>query len=676
MHHSISVHNQPTAHRLSPLPSTLAVNNNLQTCRKSWKSHEGLLASEAMRQYRGVADLVCPPEPEAAATQTAAPWTGRNVPPNANGHDHDQDQYYKTDYSLLPVNCKGVNTARSSLDENPIDHPLRNSGAPCGLPGRYGKRGDPGVSSAAGAGAETEAEVSGINFSGREHARRGSKFSPESTRDFPAEFSSRRGAAAARGGGRRLDATAAAAAIAIAGALVLFYVAMPVSPRSGEDEAGDIGGMSQSHGWAGDFWRWMLLPAVVGYRGGGTLFAASAVVAAATAAVGSFLWCAVRLARWREEIFAGSPVVAEALSRAAALDHDERSPASGAASGAGSRPGAKASRPSADEPNDPIGEIFRSGTEASTAFFTPPAADEATVAAEGDTQGGGRSAALTGVFSSPTEAQARARAEGGGGGGGAAVVFLTGVTGLVGQMVLFDLLKQGAACAAGVSCDAGAGGEDVDGGTNDEQGPGKEGIGTGIGIGLDEAAAPTVTTNRLKEVVVLVRGKKRMSARDRLASIRDSPMFRPLRETGAWADTPEDFTDHHQSGPSIAADACGGTENDKGGSGAQSAKTSSPISDSESSQDVCPSRPHPRGARSRPRRCRGATVTVVEGELGKEGLGLTSSSRTLLAEAGVTHSLHCAASVSFSDPLAEAAATNVTGALRVAALVASWPSCG
>ncbi|CAN0543644.1 unnamed protein product, partial [Ectocarpus sp. 12 AP-2014] len=59
-----------------------------------------------------------------------------------------------------------------------------------------------------------------------------------------------------------------------------------------------------------------------------------------------------------------------------------------------------------------------------------------------------------------------------------------------------------------------------------------------------------------------------------------------------------------------------------------------------------------------------------------EGLGLSAESRALLAGAGVTHALHCAASVSFSDPLAEAAATNVTGALRVAALVASWPSCG
>ncbi|CAN0472523.1 unnamed protein product, partial [Hapterophycus canaliculatus] len=69
-------------------------------------------------------------------------------------------------------------------------------------------------------------------------------------------------------------------------------------------------------------------------------------------------------------------------------------------------------------------------------------------------------------------------------------------------------------------------------------------------------------------------------------------------------------------------------------------------------------------------------VTAVQGELGKEGLGLTAESRELLAKAGVTHALHCAASVSFSDPLEEAAATNVTGALRVAALVASWPSCG
>lgn len=71
----------------------------------------------------------------------------------------------------------------------------------------------------------------------------------------------------------------------------------------------------------------------------------------------------------------------------------------------------------------------------------------------------------------------------------------------------------------------------------------------------------------------------------------------------------------------------------------------------------------------------GAVVSAVEGELSKEGLGLSEHNRSLLAGAGVTHVLHCAASVRFNDPLPEAASTNVTGALRVAALAASWPSC-
>lgn len=151
----------------------------------------------------------------------------------------------------------------------------------------------------------------------------------------------------------------------------------------------------------------------------------------------------------------------------------------------------------------------------------------------------------------------------------------------------------------------------------------------------------------LRQVVVLVRSKKGVRPSDRLASIRDSPMFRTLRESGAWVDDGEAGTaEGVQQPPKTPLPSCYSPTTDAAGLGLRSGGAT------------------------------GTVVTAVEGELGKEGLGLTAEALALLAGAGVTHALHCAASVSFSDPLAEAAATNVTGALRVAALVASWPSCG
>ena len=285
--------------------------------------------------------------------------------------------------------------------------------------------------------------------------------------------------------------------------------------------------------------------------------------------VGGLFWFAARLARWREEVFAWSPVVAEALSRASALRgtnnayHSKDGP-SGRLNECG---------------DDPVGAIFGPGTDASRAFFVS--------ASTSSTSDG-------------------------------AVVFLTGVTGLVGRMVLFDLLKQGAAISAGAG-----GGRKTDGDADGSRG--------GDGAARQE----------LKRVLVLVRAKKGMSASQRLASIRDSPMFRPLRESGAWADE--------------------GEETEVRSTSSADASQLRPLS-------AAPGNP-------RVETSRGAFVTVVEGDLGKEALGLAGETRAILADAGVTHSLHCAASVSFSDPMAKAAAMNVTGALRVAALVASWPSC-
>lgn len=258
------------------------------------------------------------------------------------------------------------------------------------------------------------------------------------------------------------------------------------------------------------------------------------------------LWCAVRVARWREEIFAWSPLVHEALVRAEGPREMGTTSAEHDSGGSVSMEG----------DNDPVGSIFKPGTEPFRAFCAPVPC--MTVPSDG------------------------------------AVVFLTGVTGLVGKMVLFDLLKQGAAVSTRVR-----GGFSTE--NRDEDSP-----------------AGDSDRHGLKRVLVLVRAKRGVSASQRLALIRDSPMFRPLRESGLWVD-----------------------EN---------------VHDSSSVR-------------------RGVFVTVVEGELGQEGLGLAPEARAMLAEAGVTHSLHCAASVSFSDPLAKAAATNITGTLRVAALVASWPSC-
>lgn len=361
------------------------------------------------------------------------------------------------------------------------------------------------------------------------------------------------------------------------------------------------------------------------------LFSASVALVAALAVAAGCLWCAIRVARWREEIFAGSPVVTEVFSRAAALDRDrskeEHSRPSAdesgcAGSGRGSGSGSGGSRNPVTSNcggnnvvDDPVGNIFRPGTRASHDFYAP------CLVTETASTGGDRSSATAVSNTEPAAVTTAGDANG-------AVVFLTGVTGLVGQMVLFDLLRQGAAAARLTSA-----GDDF--GDDDDT--------------KEERSAGPLASRGLRRVVVLVRGKKCVCPADRLASIRDSPMFRPLRESGAWVDGGETST------------AAGAEE-----------LPEVPLPSSSSRTANAPGL----GLRRKRGRRVGTVVTAVEGELGKEGLGLTVEARALLAGAGVTHALHCAASVSFSDPLAEAAATNVTGALRVAALVASWPSCG
>lgn len=402
------------------------------------------------------------------------------------------------------------------------------------------------------------------------------------------------------------------------------------------------------------------------------------------------LWCAVRVARWREEIFSGSPIVAEALTRAASLDRCGETEEgkrncccrpSSSFSSAESRGCTERSSTSRDDccggggtggfpsgeahaNDDLVGNIFRPGSQASRDFYTPSSVSTET--------GAGRGRASAG------SATATATEEGRNG----AVVFLTGVTGLVGQMVLFDLLRQGAAVSSGSTASVKE--EEEEEGDVADEGLGGGGGGDDNSSG-EEGGGVAVTSTGLRKVVVLVRKKKGVRPSDRLASIRDSPMFHPLRECGAWVDaedvdaeagTPVDPGANPTANADADADAGAGA--DGGTPPRRESSSSSTAYHIPPPKHRCSSGVGPLGLVRRKKKGsgRGAVVIAVEGELGEEGLGLTAESRALLAEAGVTHALHCAASVSFSDPLAEAAAINITGALRVAALVASWPSCG
>lgn len=494
---------------------------------------------------------------------------------------------------------------------------------------------------------------------------------PEHPRRCPQELSSgARQAGIGEGGGKTREIGGARVYTIIAVAAMVVAAAIAVArggdkgtggTNEGQQELGGSGATS-SGGWMAGRWS--------GAAAAALLLVLSA--SAAMAVVSSCLWCAVRVARWREEIFAGSPVVGEALSRVVALDRDENqgveenedieeegegeeeereeeacrlsSDGSGGcggrdrSSGCNSRradgyPRRKSGMPLEKESieQDPIGNIFRPGTRASHDFSAP-----CSVRGEASAGGGAGGAGARSRTATPVAAE-----------NGGAVVFLTGVTGLVGQMVLFDLLKQGAAASTTAPAEKDQGsaeerGVDVEVGGEDGAEGGREDV--------DKVAA-----RRLRRVVVLVRSKKGASPAERLASIRDSPMFRPLRESGAWAD------DANESNTPIADTTDTTDTTDTGEATRKVGRT----------RDASPRREEE--ALGGGRR---TLITAVEGELGKEGLGLSGKSQALLARVGVTHALHCAASVSFSDPLAEAAATNVTGALRVAALVACWPSCG
>ncbi|CAM9468113.1 unnamed protein product, partial [Ectocarpus sp. 8 AP-2014] len=569
----------------------------------SWKSCDGLGVSEAMQRYCRVADAVCP-ENRAAGFGKAAS--------NDDQHD-DVDRQPQTAFTAA-----AGNGGEAEVSAPRHVNSSRNSSSSSSSSSSGGGGGDLDLASRH---VEPTAATRGTGERSTERLRRragrdaegGQAGQMDNRRSAERSCSAGPGAGAIGGGG---IGAAGVGKVAVAVALALVVVLARRGDR-GALEAQEED--TPSPGWPS---IWQVLGA---WWGAWTAFVLFWVLSAAAGA--GCLWCAVRVARWREEIFAQSPVVPEALSRATAA-------AAAAAAGVALGPGERAGRDSGDGSSrtssnrrgddcggiseefppeeacvddDPVGYLFRPGTQASRDFCAPRLMPDA-----GNSVRGGCCSVIGG--STATAAAVAAAAEGSG-----AVVFLTGVTGLVGQMVLFDLLRQGAAVSSG-----GASGDD---------GEAREGLGGG------EDGLGGVASGGLRAVVVLVRGKKGVAPSDRLASIRDSAMFRPLRESGAWVDEETDTP---------------------------SAERASPL--------PCP--PSREALGLPPKKRQGAVVVAVEGELGGEGLGLSAESRALLAGAGVTHALHCAASVSFSDPLAEAAATNVTGALRVAALVASWPSCG
>lgn len=543
----------------------------------------GLHRLQAMQRYCTVADDVCPPPPQTASAKEESldPASG---PLPENSKEVDRDRAY-----AVSGGKAGAAVSRSGTDAQ----------SPCGtLSTPVAPRPSGADRSALGEGrVEDNAEDKGLGDNEATGRLRQEGAQPGGKRrgGFPQTIRSKVIPAAAT----------FAVLVVLAGSTLL--------RRGGQYSHGEEERVLHGNGKSRDSRHggplWWVSWSVGMYLPGFVSLALLALIA------GGCFWFAVRLARWREEIFAGSPIVSEALMRAAALGEDRRPPGMRSAADAGGLPGVGGGRDGAsgEEMADPIGNIFRPGSAASRDFDCS------------------RTAAAT-------------RGDNG------AVVFLTGVTGLVGQMVLFDLLRQGAAIAEASAGQA-------------KRGRGVEQGGDAAaddGVDNTEAASTKGASSRgLERVIVLVRGKKRVSPSRRLAEISNSPMFRALRESGAWADEDSGAS---TSLPSERGSASVRSRNDLFCEDVKEPGASPPIAlPSEGYND---------------KTGRGATVTVVEGELGTEGLGLTAESRALLSAAGVTHSLHCAASVSFSDPLAEAAATNVTGALRVAALVASWPTCG
>ncbi|CAB9497738.1 Fatty acyl-CoA reductase 1 [Seminavis robusta] len=68
-------------------------------------------------------------------------------------------------------------------------------------------------------------------------------------------------------------------------------------------------------------------------------------------------------------------------------------------------------------------------------------------------------------------------------------------------------------------------------------------------------------------------------------------------------------------------------------------------------------------------------VAVECGDLQEENCGMTEETLITLADSNLTHVVHCAADVNFNRPLAESAGINISPALQLQGLAATWPSC-
>jgi thioester reductase-like protein len=68
-------------------------------------------------------------------------------------------------------------------------------------------------------------------------------------------------------------------------------------------------------------------------------------------------------------------------------------------------------------------------------------------------------------------------------------------------------------------------------------------------------------------------------------------------------------------------------------------------------------------------------VTVHSGDLQDDKCGMSQETLQMLADAKITHVVHCAADVNFNRPLAESAGINISPVLKLQALAKEWPTC-
>lgn len=68
-------------------------------------------------------------------------------------------------------------------------------------------------------------------------------------------------------------------------------------------------------------------------------------------------------------------------------------------------------------------------------------------------------------------------------------------------------------------------------------------------------------------------------------------------------------------------------------------------------------------------------VAAESGDLQEDKCGMSPMTLQMLADANVTHVVHCAADVNFNRPLADSAGINITPVLQLQALARAWPTC-